>query len=527
MYCNKGAIEGLLSIEIVWYDLSMKKFLLNSIPYVLSIILRIPSFFEPHWYTDTGIYSAIGKSLNNNGILYKTIIDNKPPLIYYLFALLEKIPISLTFEYQFLSLLSLLGSEYLLYKIVENKFNSKIAFISIIFLAFFVGSTLFEGNLANVENFYMFFSLLSIYLVFRKRKKDKNLKYLYFAGCILGIGVLFKLPALFDGLFVILYFFYIYKFKDFFMKSLFYGLGSLSPIFLFFIYEYFRGVLSNSIYYIFLTNFKYVNYYKFNTIFGISHILFNTTAFIFLFFFFYILYKRKLIQSKTAFISLWLLTDLFSVFLSGRPYLHYLIQLSVPLSVVISYLIYKFMQSSIKIKIIIIISPLILIYVLQLYFFRAELSYQVQDQFISEAIYYPNFISFTLGDISQRKYFDTFVYNTNVVFEKKASTANINYTISNTLTKLGVSNHHIFIMGNFPWVYYMRNAIPASPYVADFMIYPFSLGADNIMNSLNNHHPYLILYYNDGYTFNRLNVFIKQFYRLYEIRNGAYIYIRD
>ncbi len=505
----------------------MKKFLLNSIPYVLSIILRIPSFFEPHWYTDTGIYSAIGKSLNNNGILYKTIIDNKPPLIYYLFALLEKIPISLTFEYQFLSLLSLLGSEYLLYKIVENKFNSKVAFIAIIFLAFFVGSTLFEGNLANVENFYMFFSLLSIYIVFRRNKKDRNLKYLYIAGCILGIGVLFKLPALFDGLFIILYFFYIYKFKDFFMKSLFYGLGSLTPIFLFFIYEYFRGVLSNSLYYIFSTNFVYINYYKFNTIFGISHVLFNLIIFIVLFLFFYFLYKRRVIQSSAVFIALWMLTDLFSVFLSGRPYLHYLIQLSVPLSVVLSYLLYKFIKSSIKIKVIIIISPLILIYILQLYFFRSELSYQVKDQFISDATYYPNFISYALGNISQREYFNTFAYNTNVVFEKKPSTANINYVLSNTLTKLHVSNHHMFIMGNFPWVYYMDNAIPASPYVADFMIYPFSLGSDNIIHSLNEHHPYMILYYNDGYTFNRLNVFIRKFYRLLEVENSVYIYIRN
>ena len=63
----------------------MKRFL-KYIPYVLSIILRIPSFFEPHWYTDTGIYSAIAEALNHNGVLYKTIIDNKPPLIYYLFS---------------------------------------------------------------------------------------------------------------------------------------------------------------------------------------------------------------------------------------------------------------------------------------------------------------------------------------------------------------------------------------------------------------------------------------------------------
>ena len=502
----------------------MKKFLYY-IPYILSILLRIPSFFEPHWYADTGIYSAVGKSIGNGGILYKTVIDNKPPLIYYLFAFLEKIPISLTFEYQFLSLLSLLISEYILYKIVILRFDVKIALIANILLSLLVGSTIFEGNLSNVENFYMVFSLFSIYLILRK--KHRNLLYIYVAGIILGLGVLFKIPAFFDGLSVILYFFFIYNFKDFLSKGFIYGLGSITPLSLFFIYEYFSGVFSKSFYYIFLSNFKYINNYYINNVFGISHILFNSIIFIVLFIVIYVFYKKRKIKSGMAFVYLWFISDLFSVFLSGRPYLHYLLQLSVPLSIVFAILLYKFFVSNIKMKILILIISISSVYILQLYLFRGELSYQVSDQFQSEISYYPNFISFALGDISKNQYFDTFAYNTNVVFEKHPSTANINYILSNSLRNLGVKNHHIFIMGNFPWVYYMSQSIPSTPYVADFTINPLMKGYSNIMQSLTYHHPYIILYYNDGYNFNRLFLYIKKFYKLKEIVDGAYIYIRD
>ena len=49
-------------------------------------LLRFPSLFEPHWYGDEGIYQAIGYALNNGRELYSTIWDNKPPLLYVLYA---------------------------------------------------------------------------------------------------------------------------------------------------------------------------------------------------------------------------------------------------------------------------------------------------------------------------------------------------------------------------------------------------------------------------------------------------------
>jgi Dolichyl-phosphate-mannose-protein mannosyltransferase len=43
-------------------------------------LLRIPSFLEPHWYTDEGGAAATAKALLNGRVLYSQIWSNKPPL---------------------------------------------------------------------------------------------------------------------------------------------------------------------------------------------------------------------------------------------------------------------------------------------------------------------------------------------------------------------------------------------------------------------------------------------------------------
>ena len=46
----------------------------------LFALLRIPSFFEPHWYSDEASYVGVAKSLLRGHVLYAQIWNNKPPL---------------------------------------------------------------------------------------------------------------------------------------------------------------------------------------------------------------------------------------------------------------------------------------------------------------------------------------------------------------------------------------------------------------------------------------------------------------
>jgi 4-amino-4-deoxy-L-arabinose transferase-like glycosyltransferase len=48
--------------------------------FLVFTVLRLPSFFEPHWYTDEASYVSVAKSLLQGRVLYSQIWNNKPPL---------------------------------------------------------------------------------------------------------------------------------------------------------------------------------------------------------------------------------------------------------------------------------------------------------------------------------------------------------------------------------------------------------------------------------------------------------------
>ncbi len=55
--------------------------------FLLYSVLRIPSFFEPHWYTDEASYVSVGRALLRGQVLYTQTWNNKPPLQSWTVAL--------------------------------------------------------------------------------------------------------------------------------------------------------------------------------------------------------------------------------------------------------------------------------------------------------------------------------------------------------------------------------------------------------------------------------------------------------
>jgi hypothetical protein len=496
----------------------MKKYL-KFIPFLFTIIIRIPDFFQPYWYTDTGIYSSIGQSLNHGGVLYKNIIDNKPLLIYYVYAYLEKIPISLMYSTQAVSLLLALGTEFLIYKIANLKFNYKISLLSCSVFAILVGSNILHSNGANVETFFMFFAALSVYIYFLK---EYSYKYIYIAGLILGLGVLFKVSVLFDGFFLILYIFFSYKFGDFFKRVFLYSLGVITPVIFFLLYELSIGNLYNTVKYTFLNNFSYVA--KFNKFAGVSFVDINIIIFILLVSITYYFYKKGNLTSGSIFLILWTLSDAFITVLTGRPYVHYILQLALPLSFLFGYSIYSlFYMSHIK-KFASIVMVIIFSTLYFMYFFRNQLSWQTYDNFSNTIPFYTNFISYADGKISKQSYYDLFSYNTNVIFEKNISTANINYKMANLVNSANVQNKDIFLAANFPWVYDMTNSYSTYYYTTDFLYSSSAKIKTRTLNALKKHHPYAILYYNDGLSFPGFFTFLNKHYYLYKSEDGGQLY---
>src|SRR3989337_2620929 len=116
----------------------------------LFALLRFPSLFEPYWYGDEGIYQVIGIALRQGRILYSEIWDNKPPILYLIYALFN----GEQFYVRLLSLIVGAGTVVILYLLTAKLFKNLFArFASTAFFAVMFALPVLEGNIANAENF--------------------------------------------------------------------------------------------------------------------------------------------------------------------------------------------------------------------------------------------------------------------------------------------------------------------------------------------------------------------------------------
>ncbi len=164
----------------------------------LFFLLRLPSLFEPLWYGDEGVYQAIGMALNNGSLLYKGIWDNKPPLLYLVYALFHSDQFTVRLVSLIFGLLSVPVFFFLSKKLFSNLSGSrKIYYLTTSVFALLFALPILEGNIANAENFMLLPVLLAALLIFPRT--ETNLK-LFLAGFLLGLAFLFKIVAVFDFL---------------------------------------------------------------------------------------------------------------------------------------------------------------------------------------------------------------------------------------------------------------------------------------------------------------------------------------
>lgn len=300
---------------------------------VFFVILRLPSLIEPVWYADEGIYEVIANAMHNGRVLYSQVWDNKPPLLYILYFLTGNL-----FGIKLLSILFGIGEVYFFYKITKLLFNrQKSILISTILFTILLGSPFIEGNIANAENFMILPILVSFYILLRKNSLQINDGI--WAGIFFFIALLLKFVAVFD---LIVWVIWASIHEAWgkgvhtslrFKKSVIYMVGVLTllgvvtaGVLLLF------GILGDFYNAVFVGTISYIS--EKNTA-GLSNslliikiiLLFTLTWAIFLY--------RKKLSKETMFILLWTNFSLFNVFFSQRLFLHYLLLLAAPFSLLV------------------------------------------------------------------------------------------------------------------------------------------------------------------------------------------------
>ncbi len=469
--------------------------------FVVIILLRIPSLFEPFYYGDEMIYLTLGEGIRRGMPLYLTLHDNKPPLIYIMAGIAGNV-----FLFKTLLAAFNLVAVYLFWKITVNLFPKNLNFQKVSTILFGILTTipLLEGNIANAENFMMVPTLFAFYLVLVKERSFRNV---FFTGLLFSMAALFKIVAAFDVIGLLAFWLITSKRGDllkFIKDTIILSVAFVLPIALTFVWYFLRGAFPEYLVAAFLQNLGYVSSWKRSGV-EIPFLVKNgpiLTRFAVMIIGFIILwFLRKKISRPYIFIVAWLLSTLFAVTLSERPYPHYFLQSIAPVILLLGML---FTLKNIEQTLVII--PLTLAFFVPVYF---------KFWHYPTTTYYTRFVKFATKQISKEEYFSGF-----------SSNVPTNYQIADFLVQSSTKDDKVFVWSNdSAAIYALSRRLPPTKYVADYHFLDFSTKEETIKQLTQNPPKFIVITAN-SFEFNELADFAKEKYLLINRVGSSQIYLK-
>ena len=175
---------------------------------ILTFLIRIPFLAEP-FETDQGIYSYLAWGWEHGKVLYRDLVDNKPPLVFVFYRIIFKLfgysvqDIHLTY-----SLLAVLTT-FVFYWLARSIFKPGIALISAFLYGLFSGGALIAGSFANAENLMVLFIIFAFYCFWRAYQERKNFLFV-FGGIFIGLAAMTKQSGLFEGMGISLFLYFVF-----------------------------------------------------------------------------------------------------------------------------------------------------------------------------------------------------------------------------------------------------------------------------------------------------------------------------
>lgn len=406
---------------------------------LLFFALRFPSLVEPSWYGDEGIYQVVGNALNEGRVLYRDIWDNKPPLLYIIYAFAQ----GNLFTVKFLSLvagvLSVVGFYFLSQKLFEKR---RIAIFSTLIFAILFGTPILEGNIANAENFMLLPTILAAFLVVSYTKKRQAT--LIFAGLLLSLSLLIKVVAIFDfaAFFAFLLLTQWQINKKMVKEAAIFLASFLSLLVATAIYFLSIGAFADFLGGVFAQNVMYVGeQYGSN----FPQIILGVKTVLLVMFLLIIAKNKKKISKSSLFIYLWILFSLYNAYFSDRPYTHYLLVVLPAFSLLVG----NFLNVAKKTRL---IDLALIIGICLVSYFQ----FQIYSKNIS---YYNNFFQFISGNKSITSYQSFFDKNTPR-----------DYSIANFIKTNTSEKDKVFLMSDSAQIYALSGKLPIGKYAVFYHI---------------------------------------------------------
>lgn len=427
----------------------------------VAVLLRVPTLFEPYWYGDEGIYLTIGQALRQGANLYRDIHDNKPPFLYWITA----IAAGNQFWYRFITIMWNLVTVGLFFKLAEKIFGEEGWGVKIAVWSFVLLTNLpfLEGNVANAE---LYFLLLTVGAAVWLWERQASAKGIFLGGVMLGLGGLFKIPAVLEaGVWPMVW--WANGEKKWLRNSIILAGGVILPLAISGVWWASRGVLNEYLIAAGVQNVGYLSTWKVGSGTGIYTLKGRAVVLIIWLGGLWGLAKR--VGRRGLIIGVWGGLTLFGVLLSGRPYPHYFIQMAGVLAVIAGVGVSG--KTSERV-----VGTLVVGMVVGAFMIFNFKGYSVGG-------YYLNFGRWVTGRIAREEYFTWF--NPQV---------NVNYEVAKVIMAGSKPEEKIFIWGDEPMVYALAKRLPEGRFTVKYHIKDFKAEKE-IMGRLAQEPPKYIVSY--------------------------------
>ncbi|HEY8761983.1 MAG TPA: hypothetical protein VIP52_13845 [Candidatus Dormibacteraeota bacterium] len=148
-------------------------------------LVRLPSLFEPRWYSDEGIFTTVAWAAGHGRALYSGVYDNAPPMIYWLFRLAQALgSLEQHSVVQLLATVAATVAAVLTFEVSRRFLRPSAAALAGGLTGVVLSLPVLDGDLINVELAALPFFLGALLLAFSRRGV-----LLLVSGALLGITI--------------------------------------------------------------------------------------------------------------------------------------------------------------------------------------------------------------------------------------------------------------------------------------------------------------------------------------------------
>lgn len=172
-----------------------------TVPLALLLVLRLPSLFEPHWYTDEAGYATVAWWMSHGKILFLTTWNNKPPLLFWIYQLGLGLFGPRELGIHLLSTVAEASALVATGRLARSYLGPRRVWVATILAAFFLATPVFNGDLALPENLLIGFTvwaMVAVLAAIRSPDRGRAWGLAAMAGVLFAAAILIQQTALAD-----------------------------------------------------------------------------------------------------------------------------------------------------------------------------------------------------------------------------------------------------------------------------------------------------------------------------------------